>query len=123
MTQALPFLENLSAVAFVLLGVATAAGWARHRDRSIGFLALAIILLSLVSLVGRIPTLLGFTPPFLSDLTLIGFVGSGYALLRFRGSLIPLPPRWHLAAVIAMGGGLITFESTRILVATGAGAG
>ena len=120
MKEALPYLENLSTLAFVLLGVATAAGWARHRDRSIGFLALAIILLSLVSVVGRIPALLGLTPPFLSDLTIIAFVGSGYALLRFRGSLIPLSPRWHLAAVIAMGGGLIAFEATRILAATGA---
>jgi signal transduction histidine kinase/CheY-like chemotaxis protein len=122
MKDVLPYLENLSAVAFVLLGVATAVSWARHRDRSIGFLALAIILLSLVSLLGRIPTLLGFTPPFLSDLTLIGFVGSGYALLRFRASLIPLSWRWHLAAVIAMGGGLIAFEAARVLVATGAAA-
>jgi signal transduction histidine kinase/CheY-like chemotaxis protein len=118
----LPYLENLSAVAFVLLGVATAAGWLRHRDRSIGFLALAIILLSAVSLLGRIPVWIGFTPPLLSDLSLIGFVGSGYALLRFRASLIPLPPRWHLAAVIAMGGGLIAFEAARILVARGAAA-
>jgi signal transduction histidine kinase/DNA-binding response OmpR family regulator len=29
-------------------------------------------------------------------------MGSGYALLRFRGSLIPLPRRWHLAAVVAI---------------------
>jgi hypothetical protein len=40
MSQALVFLLNADAVAFVLLGVATAVSWARRRDRSLGFLAL-----------------------------------------------------------------------------------
>ncbi len=120
MNQVLSFLQNLSALAFVLLGVATTAVWLRRRDRSLGFLALAIILLSLVSLLGRIPAWVHFSPPFLSDLSLIGFVGSGYALLRFRVSLIPLSQRWHLVAVIAMVGGVVAFEVTRILAATGA---
>ena len=56
MTEVLAFLQNLTTVAFVLLGVAVGIAWARHRDRSQGFLALAIVLLSLVSLLGRIPT-------------------------------------------------------------------
>lgn len=120
MKEVLPYLQNLTALAFVLLGVATAAGWVRRRDRSLGFLALAIILLSLVSLLGRIPALLHFTPPFVSEVSLIAFVGSGYALLRFRGSLIPLPPRWHLASVITMVVVVVAFLVARILVATGA---
>ena len=74
--------------------------WARRRDRSTGFLALAIVLLSLVSLLGRIPV--AAQPPFLSELTVVMFMGSGYALLRFRGSLIPLSPRWHTAVLIAI---------------------
>jgi signal transduction histidine kinase/CheY-like chemotaxis protein len=113
----LQVLQNLTALAFLLLGVVTAAGWVRRRDRSLGFLALAIILLSLVVLLGRIPALLGFTPPLLSDLTLIGFVASAYALLRFRSSLIPLSPGWHLAAAVAMVGVVVAFEGARILVA------
>ena len=119
MKDALAYLEDLSAFAFVLLGVATAAGWVRRRDRSLGFLALAIILLSLVSLLGRLPALLGFTPPLLSDVSLICFVGSGYALLRFRASLIPLPPRWHQAAAVAMVGVVVVFELARFLVGSG----
>jgi signal transduction histidine kinase/DNA-binding response OmpR family regulator len=94
------YLQNAGAIAFVLLGVATAVGWARRKDRSLGFLALAIVLLSLVSLLGRIPA--AYTPPLLPQISLIAFVGSGYALLRFRGSLIPLPKRWHVAAVVAL---------------------
>jgi signal transduction histidine kinase/CheY-like chemotaxis protein len=100
MNQVLVFMQDADAAAFVLLGVATAVSWARRRDRSLGFLALAIVLLSLVSLLGRIPAALA--PPLLPQLTLLALMGSGYALLRFRGSLIPLPRRWHVAAVVAM---------------------
>jgi signal transduction histidine kinase/CheY-like chemotaxis protein len=98
--EALPYLQNADAIAFVLLGVATAATWARRRDRGFGFLALAIVLLSLVSLLGRIPA--GYTPPLLPQLTILILMGSGYALLRFRGSMIPLPHKWHAAAVAAI---------------------
>jgi signal transduction histidine kinase/CheY-like chemotaxis protein len=118
--EVLPYLQNLTAFSFVLLGVATAVSWIRRRDRSLGFLALAIILLSLVSLLGRIPALLNFTPPFVSEISLIAFVGSGYALLRFRGSLIPLPPRWQVASVIAMVCAAVAFLVARIVVAIGA---
>ena len=101
MKEALPYFQNGVALAFVLLGAVTAIGWARRRDRSLGFLALAIILLSVVSLLGRIPALFGIQPPFMSEISLIGFMGSGYALFRFRGSLIPLPRLWHAVAAIA----------------------
>ena len=98
--DALTYLQNAGAVAFVLLGIATAAGWARRRDRSLGFLALAIVLLSLISLLGRIPA--GYSPPLLPEISLLVFMGSGYALLRFRGALIPLTRKWHTAAVVAI---------------------
>jgi len=101
-TSVLAVLQNVTTVAFVLLGVGTAITWARHRDRSLGWLALAIILLSSVSVLGRLPALLHYTPPLLSQIDLIFFVGSSYALLRFRASLIPLPRIWHIAAVAAM---------------------
>jgi len=113
-TNALMFLQNLETVAFVLLGVAVAVGWARHRGRAQGYLALAIILLSLVSVLGRLPELLHFMPPALSDLDLILFVGSAYALLRFRDSLIPLPGAWHAAAVVAMVLGLVLFVGSQL---------
>ena len=100
MKDALTYLQNAGAIAFLLLGIAVAVGWARRRDRSLGFLALAIVLLSLVSLLGRIPA--GYSPPLLAQMSLIIFMGSGYALLRFRGSLIPLPVKWHTAALVAV---------------------
>src|SRR5438445_4443724 len=95
-------MQNADAVAFILLGVAVGIGWARRRDRSTGYLALAIVLLSSVSLLGRIPALLHFTPPLLTEVSLAAFVGCAYALLRYRASLIPLPNRWHAAAAVAV---------------------
>jgi signal transduction histidine kinase/DNA-binding response OmpR family regulator len=100
LNAAIAFMQNADAIAFALLGVVTAVSWIRRRDRSLGFLALAIVLLSLVTLLGRIPA--AYTPPLLPQLSLIGFMGSGYALLRFRGSLIPLQRKWHAVAVVAI---------------------
>ena len=110
MSNLIAFMQNLDALAFVLLGVAVGIGWARRRDRSLGFLALAIVLLSFVSLLGRVPALLHYTPPLLSEISLIAFLGCGYALLRYRASLIPIPPPWHAVAVVsvaAAGGGYL----------------
>src|SRR5260370_16068082 len=113
MKSVIDFMQNVDALAFVVLGVAVGIGWARRRDRSLGFLALAIVLLSAVSLLGRLPQLLGFMPPLMSEISLIAFVGCGYALLRYRASLIPLPNRWHAAAVVAVAaaGGLFVVLS------------
>jgi signal transduction histidine kinase/CheY-like chemotaxis protein len=102
MRDAVPYLQNAATIAFVLLGVATAAGWLRHRERSLGFLALAIVLLSAVSLLGRLPALLHVNPTVLGDISLAGFMGSAYALLRYRSSIVPLRPPWHRVAVVAI---------------------
>src|SRR5207245_9324911 len=107
LTDILSFLQNLTTAAFVVLGLAVAISWARHRDRTQGFLALAIVLLSLVSLLSRIPSHLA--PTLLRTIDLILRVGSAYALLRFRGSLIPVRRAWHVAAVAAMVTGLALF--------------
>jgi len=49
MNDLVPWLQDAVAAAFVVLGLVTAISWLRSRDRSMGFLALAIILLSAVS--------------------------------------------------------------------------
>ena len=111
----LSFLQNADALAFLLLGVFTAVSWLRHRSTSLGFLALAIVLLSLVSLLGRIPA--SYRPPFLSQISLLVFMGSGYALLRFRGSLIPLSRQWHILAIIFIVATSILYLVLQALVA------
>jgi signal transduction histidine kinase/CheY-like chemotaxis protein len=113
----LPYLQNLSAIAFFLLGFATVVVWLRHRDRSLLFLGLAIALLSLVSLLGRITVVLHINPPLLAELSLVGFMASGYALLMYRNSLIPLRRAWHAAALVAIASSTIAYEWAQALSA------
>jgi signal transduction histidine kinase len=89
-------------LSFLALGVYTVADWLRHRERSRGYLALALGTLGLTSILGQINTLtdhaLGVT---LGDLSLIFFMVSGYALLLFRDSVIPLSRQIRVGAAIA----------------------
>ncbi|HEV2141287.1 MAG TPA: histidine kinase dimerization/phospho-acceptor domain-containing protein, partial [Candidatus Dormibacteraeota bacterium] len=100
MTELLGYLQDTVAVAFVALGVVIALTWLRSRERSLGFLALAIILLALEAGLGRLQAHLPFKIPLLTDFDLLLFMGVAYALVLYRAALIPLPRRWH-AAVIA----------------------
>jgi len=102
MTEFVAFLQEAVAVAFVVLGVATAYHWLRRRDSSMAFLALAIILLAAVVGLGRLQAHLPFTIPLLGGIELLAFAGSAYALLRYRNALIPLPRRWHVAAIASL---------------------
>jgi len=102
MKDLVPYLQDVGALAFVLLGIVTAIGWLKRRDSSLGFLALAIILLAAVSGLGRVQAFVPFRIPLLSQLDLIGFVASGYALLLYRNAVIPLPRRWHAVALVSM---------------------
>src|SRR5882672_2129741 len=117
MKEALPYLENLGAIAFCLLGVATVVVWLRHRDRSLLFLGLAIVLLSLVSLLGRITVVLHIGSPLLAELSLVGFMASGYALLMYRNSLIPLGRAWQAAALVAIASSTIAYVAAQALSA------
>src|SRR5690242_2632711 len=96
------FLQQAVAVAFVVLGVATAFHWMRRRQSSLGFLALAIILLAAVVGLGQLQAHLPFQIPLLGDVELLAFAGSAYALLRYRHALIPLPTRWHVVAFASL---------------------
>ena len=110
-------LQNIGALAFVLLGVATGVRWARQRTPSTGYLALAIILLSFVSVAGRLFALLHISSMAVTSVTLVAFMGSAYALLRYRDSLIPLSRPWHLAAIAATLGVTAAFIASQALVA------
>ncbi|OLB88052.1 MAG: response regulator [Chloroflexi bacterium] len=102
MKELVPYLQDATAIAFVVLGVVTAITWLRRRDRSMAFLALAIILLSAVSGLGRLQAHLWFMLPLLGSIELLAFMGTAYALLLYRNALIPLPRRWHAAAVVSL---------------------
>ena len=96
------FLQDAAAVAFVLLGVVTAITWLRRRERSMGYLALAIILLAVVSGLGRVQAHLPVSAQILGVFDLLAFAGTAYALVLYRSSIIPLPRRWHAAAISSL---------------------
>ncbi len=104
MSDVIAVMQNVDAVAFLALGVVTAAIWLRDRDRSTGYLALAIVLLSVVLVLGRALSLLHITSPLVQLLNLIAFIGSGYALLYYRHSLIPLSRTWRIGAAAVLFG-------------------
>jgi signal transduction histidine kinase/CheY-like chemotaxis protein len=81
---------------------------------------MALVLLSAVTIMGRIPVLLHSQPPLLREISLIGFMASGYAVFRFRAALIPVPPIWHAAAAIATGAAIAGYLTVQAAVAIGA---
>src|SRR5260370_33059155 len=94
MKEIVPYLQDTVAVAFVALGLVTAYTWLRRRDRSLGFLASAIILLAAVSGLGRLHAHIPTKLPFLSVIDLRPFSGIAFPLLLYRNSVIPVPRRW-----------------------------
>ncbi len=77
-------------VAFVLLSVAMLADWLGHRERRRGYLALAFGSLTLLVLVAPSLSQEGTYGPLLTDAGVLLFLFSGWALLMFRDSFIPL---------------------------------
>src|SRR5579859_5249240 len=105
MTEALQVLSYAVSLVFVLLGLFTLRDYLRHRERSRGYLALAIGLLGLVSLGGLVQRFTGPLGPAFQDGLVVVLLASGYALLLFRGSFIPIRPgtQWvALGSLIAV---------------------
>jgi signal transduction histidine kinase len=104
MTDLLQVLTYAVSLAFIALGVLTLRDYLRHRERSRGFLTLAIGLLAVSNIIGEIQTFSGNALGVAGqDLSVVVFLASGYALLLFRGTFIRLSrqTRWvALAAVV-----------------------
>ncbi|HYT13930.1 MAG TPA: HAMP domain-containing sensor histidine kinase [Candidatus Nitrosopolaris sp.] len=77
-------------VAFVLLSVATVADWLTHRERRRGYLALAFGSLTLLVLLAPSLSQSGPLGELLTGAGIVLFLLSGWALLLFRDSFIPL---------------------------------
>src|SRR5207244_648768 len=90
MTVMLQDLSVAIQVAFGLLALATLADWVRHRDAQRTYLVLALVFLALVVLIGPNAGHFGVGPQVITDVALVIFLFSGYFLLLFRDSLIPL---------------------------------
>src|SRR3979411_2202475 len=103
MGETLIALQLAIAVAFGLLAVRTAASWIRQPDRRHGYLALALGSLALLIVIA--PTLggSGVAGQALPDLELVLFLLSGYSLVMFRDSFVPIPPntrRWIAGCIV-----------------------
>ncbi|MEA2636752.1 MAG: hypothetical protein QOH92_3519 [Chloroflexota bacterium] len=100
MITALRVVQAVVSLSFLALGVFTVLDWLRHREQSRGYLALAFGTLGLTSALGQVNTLTGYRGgAALEDLTLLLFMTSGYALLLFRDSFIPLSRRIRIGAL------------------------
>src|SRR3981081_2497490 len=103
MTEALQVLAYAVSLAFILLGVLTLRDYLFHRERSRGFLALAIGLLAITNVLGEVQTLTGTSLGVAGqDLSVAIFLASGYALLLFRSSFIRLSRRFQWIALAAV---------------------
>src|SRR5437868_4553310 len=72
--------QAVVSLSFLALGVFTVVDWLRHRERSRGYLALALATLGLTSVLGQLNALIGYRVPAVGGLTLIllvaGFGGT-----------------------------------------------
>jgi signal transduction histidine kinase len=94
---------NFTALGFVALGAATAWEWYRHRGEAQGRLAVSLVSLAVVAALGRVLDLFGLSGragAILGAVDLIAFLVSGYFVLLFRDSFLPLSPRARRAAAI-----------------------
>jgi signal transduction histidine kinase len=116
MSEVLQFLSYAASLAFIVLGLFTLRYYLSHRERSRGFLALAIGLLAVTSVLSQVQTVTGNALGVAGqDLSVVVFLASGYALLLFRSSFIRLSrrARWiALAAVILAAGAFIVAYPT-----------
>lgn len=90
-------LLDLTALAFVALGVAAVREWYRQRGRASAMLAIALSWLGLVAILGRISARTG-SLPWLSAVDLLAFLACGYFVLLFRDAFVALRPRESWAA-------------------------
>lgn len=114
MTDLLLALQLAIELAFALLAIRTVVSWVRVPDRRHGFLALGLSSLAGLLLISPAMSTTGFAGPLATDVAAVLFLASGYALLMFRDSFIPLGRRaktWitlgvALLAVVAIAVGL-----------------
>ncbi len=102
MTSVLRVLDSAVQVAFVALALFTLVDWIRHRDRLRVWLVVALVSLSLLVVITPAAAAIGLSGEAVVDAAIVLFILSGYALLMFRDSLIPLGSRLRIAVTVAI---------------------
>jgi signal transduction histidine kinase len=98
MTAVIQSLNYVTAAGFVVLAAITLRDWLRFRVATRRYLALAVGLLAMVDVVGQVQKVLPAQVDLLaSEVSIVGFMGAGYALLLFRDALVPLKLRTKAA--------------------------
>ena len=87
---------------FALLVLLTAVEWLRHRDRPRRWLAASVVLLGLVACIDAASTALASTNEIVTDVLLVLFALSGWALIEFRNDVLPLDRKFRLAYAVAV---------------------
>jgi signal transduction histidine kinase len=103
--QAERLAQDLTALGFVALGVATASEWYRFRGKAQGRLAISLVSLAVVAALGRIQDFIsvsGVAGVLLGIVTIFAFEASGYYVLMFRDAFLPLSPRARQAARVLL---------------------
>ena len=104
MNDAIEILQYLVAAGFALVALAAFRRWRRQGGRATAVIAAAIGLLAIVSVVGRISEVTDYRYRILSDLSLVGFLASGYLLLQFRHEFLPLRTSVRIGALVVSAG-------------------
>lgn len=90
--------QDLTALGFVLLGMATVMEWYRHRGRAQAMLALSLVCLAVVAALGPLQAAIGRST-VLGIITIVAFEASGFFVLMFRDAFLPLRKRARQAAI------------------------
>ncbi|HVB78008.1 MAG TPA: HAMP domain-containing sensor histidine kinase [Candidatus Nitrosotalea sp.] len=96
MIQVEGIVADLTAAALLALGLDALLAWRRERGRPRGYLALALLLLALVAVLGRLKVVLAL--PGITAVSAVAFLGSGYGIFLFRHALSPVARRWRVLA-------------------------
>lgn len=102
MTEVLVVLSVAIEAAFGLLAIRTIASWAAHPDRRHGFLAVALGSLAGLILLSPALSFGGLLGRLATDAGTVLYLLSGYGLLMFRDSFVPLRTGVRRAAIAAI---------------------
>ena len=87
---------------FALLVVLISVEYLKHRDRPRRWLAVSVVLLGIVACLDAVASALGSANEVITDVLLVLFALSGWALVEFRHDVLPLERRYRIAVAVAV---------------------
>ena len=103
--------------ACIVVGVVTADGWLRHRDRTRAFLAFSIVLLCACGVALAATMLTDDRATWTSDLSLACFLASGWAFFGFRAAMTRLSALISAAVGVVVAAAIVAVCAARISLA------